>query len=122
MLLEKAPELADEETAVEENRRLMEGGQTVYGYTPEELSGIIDHRNVLVLRDALAYRDLLAKQEKVKKDVRSKKRKGKTLKPGNKKSEKKGSSKTRRVMETRNRARKSGRLADAADAIAEIID
>lgn len=43
-----------------------------YGITADELKGVKDHRQWLVLRDALAYRRLKAKAPEVRKDIESK--------------------------------------------------
>lgn len=43
-----------------------------YGIKPEELEGVVDHRQWLVLRDALAYRRLKAKAPAVKQAIEAK--------------------------------------------------
>lgn len=59
-LVEKAPELKDvaKRAALFDDINTRAGGE--YGFSPEELAGVTDHRHVLVLRDALAYRKLQA--------------------------------------------------------------
>lgn len=43
-----------------------------YGITADELKGVKDHRQLLVLRDALAYRRMKARAPEVRKEVESK--------------------------------------------------
>lgn len=45
-----------------------------YGIKAEELDGVYDHRQWLILRDAMAYRRLKARTPKVKQDIESKPR------------------------------------------------
>ena len=51
-----------------------------YGFTADELSGVIDHRMLLILKDAAAYSDLSKKVRTGKEKLRTEK----TLKPGKK--------------------------------------
>ena len=39
----------------------MVAGAAEYGFSPEDLDGVVDHRQLVILRDALAYRRLKAK-------------------------------------------------------------
>lgn len=43
-----------------------------YGITPDELKGVKDHRQILVLRDALAYRRMKARAPEVRKAIEGK--------------------------------------------------
>lgn len=59
ILMTKIPELKNPEKA----KKMGEGWNKVgrdYGFTDEEISGIIDHRHLLVLTDAMKYRALVA--------------------------------------------------------------
>jgi hypothetical protein len=67
-LQEKMPEVRDPDKA----KALMEkltSTATTYGYTKQELESVMDHRALLVLRDAARYRDLVAKRETLMKKV-----------------------------------------------------
>jgi hypothetical protein len=67
-LQEKMPEVRDPDKA----KALMEKLTTTatsYGYTKQELENVMDHRALLVLRDAARYRDLVAKRETLMKKV-----------------------------------------------------
>lgn len=65
-LLAKIPDLANPEKARETFTKLVATGQA-YGYAPEEVSTVIDHRAMLVLQDAMRYRELMNKQSKMEK-------------------------------------------------------
>jgi hypothetical protein len=76
------PELFDEEKGSETRDRLVNTAAEAYGFTPEELTAVMDHRHVRVLMDAIKYQELNSEsgkkrvEQKVqKKTVRSSKRK-----------------------------------------------
>lgn len=60
-LQSKMPELRDHDKAQALMSKLTDTAMT-YGYTREEVGGVMDHRALLVLRDAAKYRDLVAKK------------------------------------------------------------
>lgn len=66
-LLAKVPAWRNPEKATQEQREIGELLKGHYNFTAQEVSGILDHRYLLVARDAAAYRKLLAnKDAKVK--------------------------------------------------------
>ena len=67
-LLQAWPEFAKEET----KRELAESMRKTYGFTDNEINGIGDHRQMLVIRDALELRALKAKQAEAVQVVRQK--------------------------------------------------
>ena len=76
------PELFDEEKGKELKSGLVSTAAEAYGFQPEELAALMDHRHVRVLMDAVAYQQLNSESGKKKveqkvqnKVVRSKKRK-----------------------------------------------
>lgn len=76
------PELFDEQSGAEAKERLVTQATEAYGFTPEELGMVMDHRHLRVLMDAVAYRQLNSEtgkkrvEQKVQaKQVRTKKRK-----------------------------------------------
>ena len=76
------PELFDEEKGKELKSGLVSTAAEAYGFQPEELAALMDHRHVRVLMDAVAYQQLNSASGKKKveqkvqnKVVRSKKRK-----------------------------------------------
>ncbi len=48
----------------EKQKELASGAINTYGFTDQELKGVVDARHVLVLADALAYRKMMANQPK----------------------------------------------------------
>lgn len=76
------PELFDEETGSDVRQQLVSTAAESYGFTPEELTAVIDHRHVRVLMDAIKFQQLNSdsgkkrvEQKVQKKTVRSSKRK-----------------------------------------------
>jgi hypothetical protein len=60
--LEKVPEMRDPEVAA----KLMQAFNQEalhYGFSANDVSGIVDHRQLMVLRDAVRYRQLMSKQQ-----------------------------------------------------------
>lgn len=47
----------------------MVAGAAEYGFSPEDLDGVVDHRQLVILRDALAYRRIKAKAPQAKEEV-----------------------------------------------------
>ena len=66
VLLEKIPELSDADKAAKFKENLVKVGSD-YGYTPEDLAGVTDHRALMVLRDAMRWRQSQAKRSQVEK-------------------------------------------------------
>lgn len=115
-LFEKLPEWSDPDRAKTEKAELLQAGKS-YGFTDDELSQLIDHRTVLVLRDAAKYRALQKSKAKVAKKVADK---PKVQKPGHK-NVSSGDSRDRRLAEKRKQLRKTGKAADAASVFEEFL-
>lgn len=62
-LLEKIPEWRDPDKGRKAMQEIREGAVRRYGFKPEEVQTIPDHRYALILKDALAYHQLLAAQK-----------------------------------------------------------
>lgn len=62
-LLEKVPEWRDPQKGKAAMDEIRNAAVDHYGFTPEQIKAIPDHRQVLVLRDALAFRKLQAAQK-----------------------------------------------------------
>ena len=69
-LLKALPILKDPVKGPEAWSTLVRGAVEHYGYTPEEVNSLSDHRYALTLRDALAYRRIKAAAPKVQEKVR----------------------------------------------------
>jgi hypothetical protein len=63
-LIAKIPDFAEPEKAQVLFSKLTDAGKN-YGFTPEEVGGVMDHRMMLVLRDAMLYREQANKQKAV---------------------------------------------------------
>jgi len=67
------PEFADSKKASVLKEQLVTGGNEYYGYTPEEIGQVMDHRAIRVLRDAIEYRKIKAgKTNAVQKSTKKK--------------------------------------------------
>ena len=63
-LQQKIPEFADSNKASKIKERLVQVGREHYGYTPEEIGQVMDHRAIQVLHDAMKYRDIMSGKAK----------------------------------------------------------
>lgn len=100
------PEFGDAEKASKLKGKLVEGGQSHYGYTQEEIGSIMDHRAIRVLNDAIKYREIVAGKSKAEKKAKGAKP---VIKPGSKKNV----NPRRKAMERqRAKFKKSGRIED----------
>jgi hypothetical protein len=101
------PEFGDAQKASKIRDNLVRGGNEYYGYTPEEIGNVMDHRAVMVLKDAVAYRNLMAGKDKAAKKVSNAKP---VVKPGAKKV-----SDGKKTIQQRRKAKlgQSGRIEDA---------
>lgn len=107
---------ADEEARVERLTQLRDYAVNVYGYSVDELAGVIDHRPLLMLDKARRYDEMVAKG----KEVRTKAKKAVVLKPGSTGGKK--SSGKKRAEAARSRLSKTGDLRDAAGVLESMLD
>lgn len=90
-----------------------------YGYDEDEIAGIEDPRQVLILRDAMLYRELREKQAKAKASIgKAPTGNAKTARPGVPGTVSRPSTK---VQAARGRLAKSGHVDDAAEAIFHML-
>lgn len=61
----KVPELAKPEAYQKFITRAAQSGADFYGFKPEEIAGITDHRLIVALKDAIAFREAQAKATKM---------------------------------------------------------
>lgn len=80
-LLNKVPDWKDPGKRQADNERLMQTAQE-YGITPEEYGSVVDHRHMLILRDAMLYRQMQQSKGDVQKKVANL---PKVMKPGTQK-------------------------------------
>ena len=114
LLHEKLPELANPEKEAAYKAKLLKAGE-YYGFKPEELSMVRDHRYVLTLNDAMKYRALVNKRKTA--NTKAGKTTTPTVKAGVKK--RPGSVKAKQNEQALQRLKKTGK---AEDAIALILN
>jgi hypothetical protein len=68
-LLSKVPEWRNQEKSAPEKQAIVRDLSDHYGFTAEEIGSLVDHRMLLVARDAMKYREL--QRTKLDKQVRS---------------------------------------------------
>lgn len=107
-LFTKVPEWRDPSKYTEAANTIAKTGQD-YGFTLDELQGLVDHRMILVLKDAAAYRALQATKPAEKKVTQTQP----TLKPGAKTTKTEASNAARQKQ--RERLKQTGRIEDALD-------
>ena len=105
-LMEVVPELKDSKKAQVFKERLVKVAQDAYGYTPEEIAMVNNHRDFLVLRDAMLYREMQAGKASAK--GKAKKPKA-PIKAGAKKVNTKG----REAQKQRQKLKQTGSISDA---------
>ena len=103
-LVELIPEFADPEKATALKSKLVEVGQSAYGYSPDELMGLTDARAVSVLNDAMRWRELQSGTAAAKKTPTPQK----SVKPTGRRSQPKSVVRDKQLAQ----ARKSGKSDD----------
>ena len=109
---------ADPEVARSDKQRLAQFAQTTYGFTPQDLEQVVDHRVILLLRDAMQSHDMKAKGAKAKDALRGSRKRSMTLTPG--KAGEKRQSKGKNPARTR--LRQSGSVDDAAAVFFDMLE
>jgi hypothetical protein len=110
-LMAVMPEFGDAQKATKIRENLVRGGSEFYGYQPEEIGNVMDHRAIMVLKDAVAYRNLMAGKDKAAKKVSGAKP---VVKPGSKKI---GDGKQKVQQRRKAKLGQSGRIEDALSLI-----
>lgn len=120
-MVKAIPEWENEAVRATEISELRDFAQNSYGYTDEDLNSVVDHRLLLLLRDAKQSQE---KTEKGKKEIRKKSKGARKMKPGPARTP--GRKATRQKKETSQRAREklaqSGSVKDAASVIEAMLD
>lgn len=110
LLQQAIPEFADKKTGTALRDQIIRTASDVYGYDPQELQGVADHRHVRVLRDAMLYRQMMAERSGVEQQKVSKARP--VVKPGAQVKQDPTRNAKRRQMAT---AKKTGKVEDFVD-------
>lgn len=118
LLVEAIPEWKDEAKAKAEKSELAEY-LAGYGFTESDLANVIDHRPMILARKAMLYDRMM----KAKDELKTKRVRGeapRTLKPGTRKPA--VGPKRRAAIAARKQLRVTGRVEDAAQLLASVID
>ena len=101
------PDFADPAKAAATRDNLVAVGTSVYGYSADEISGVMDHRAIRVLHDAAKWQQLQA--GKTKAEAKAKPKSKRTVRPGAKKIKSRGAAE----RQTRQQLKKTGSIDDA---------
>jgi len=112
-LLEIMPDLKDPTKGRALKEQMLVAGND-YGYSPDEISAIVDHRAIRVLDDARKYREIMAGKSKAVEKA-SQKQRTKPIKAGSKKI----SSSQKELRNKQQKLRNSGSIDDAVALILE---
>jgi len=110
-LKQVVPEFADPQKASQVRDRLVTMGQEIYGYEPNEISAVMDHRAIRVLNDAIKYQELMSGKKQAEKKAKPKPKR--TVRAGAKKT----ASNANAERQTRQKLKKSGNINDALSLI-----
>lgn len=116
-LEEAIPEWKDQAKRTELQKKLAKTGEA-YGYTPQELSQLVNHRDILVLKDAMAYREMMAAQKSAAEKKVAPPTTQRVIKPAARSD---NTSPNERVKALQTRARRSGKESDAVNAVLATI-
>ena len=106
-LTEKIPEFKDPERAGKFKEDLVKTANEFYGYAPEDLQGVTDHRALMVLADAMRWRKSQANKSKAEQKA-SKARP--VIKPQAKRT---ADPKRKQVQQSKSKLKKTGSVDDA---------
>jgi hypothetical protein len=110
---------SDEDVAA--GRQALVQAAKEYGYEPQELSGVYDHRLLVILNDAAAFRAMQGKGKEAREAAKASRKRSPTLSPGNSNSRRPPQA-AKAAKAARARLASSGSLSDAADVLAGLID
>ena len=110
LLVQVIPEFSDQKAGTALRDQIVRTATQDYGYDPQELSGVTDHRHVRVLHDAMRYRQMMAERKGVEESKVSKARP--VVKPGSQMKQDPSRQVKKRQMAT---AKKTGRVEDFVD-------
>ena len=120
LLLAQIPEWKEEDVQKAEKQALMEYASSAFGYTEEDMSQVVDHRLMLLLRNSMLYEQ---GQSKGKERIRKKVSAAPRLRPGaRKKQATKETAQLKRLRKARKDLAQSGSERAAQAAIFEMLD
>ena len=83
-LKQQIPEFSDEKKASAVRDKILSVGSKVYGYQPEEIGQVMDHRAIRVLHDAMKYREILNGKKAAEDKANPANRRSRPVKAGSK--------------------------------------
>ena len=110
------PEWEDAEARTKDLTAMSAYAQSVYGYTAEELSGVVDHRLMVILRKAMLFD---AQRAKGKQAIQARREVSKTLPPGSPGSKPRGKAKERAARVAQ--LKQTGSVRDATAVIFDML-
>lgn len=120
-MVEAIPEWKNEAVRATEIGELRDFAQESYGYSDEDLNSVVDHRLLLLLRDAKQTQE---KTKKGKKEIRKKSKGARKMKPGSSHSPRRKATRQKgeATQHAREKLAQSGSVHDAAAAIHAMLD
>lgn len=100
---------------VQKGKRELVAAAQEFGFEPDELKGVYDHRLLVLLHEAHQYRQLRDQGRRARDEVRGKRRNSPGLKPGTRGARNSGNKRAQAAA--RSRLKQTGRLDDAASII-----
>lgn len=119
-LIEAVPEWKDPDTARKDLAEIRDWAKNQYGFTDEQIGQIMDHRSVLLMRQAMQY-DRMRKKGKDVVEGKRKRSKKQTLKPRTRKSAKRTTKAARAAKDARRRLAESGSRQDASELLFALL-
>lgn len=107
-LIELVPEFGDSKTAESLKNTISKAGEA-YGYTHDEIKNVMDHRAILVLRDAAKYQEIQANKKLADEKAKPARKRKQPIKPGAKKI----SSNAKQLRAQQNKLKQTGSIDDA---------
>ncbi|MEE8608887.1 MAG: hypothetical protein V3S55_14880 [Nitrospiraceae bacterium] len=120
-LIEAIPEWKNEAVQATGTAELRDFAKATYGFTDEEIDGVVDHRLLVLLHENMQNRE---KRKSGKKEIRRKSKGARKMKPGSTRGSRKvrGRAKTRKANQrSRERLAQTGGVYDAANAIEGLL-
>ena len=108
-LKQQIPEFSDDKKASAVREKMLTIGSEVYGYQPEEIGQIMDHRAIRVLHDAMKYREIMNGKKAAEDKANPANRRSRTVKAGSKPTP----SKKKALEKRRTKLKSTGSIDDA---------
>lgn len=119
LLMTAIPEWIDADVATKESQQLVKYAMNKYGYSTEDFGGIDDHRVYVILRKAMLYDGA---KDKPGKAAAKGGKPSPSLKPGGKPPQGKQAKGAKAQQKALSKAKKSGSMEDALEAVLHMID